>query len=168
MPIKFKLYQACALYLLLWGSGFLLWAIYESVRSGIERNDAVPIILAFLILSLVVVKAVLSIRAVKHYRDAALHTKYEKGLFIAGYCFIILFTAGILLLIVFVIVPEDFYRRYKLGYQLAPQEALMDTGICLADAAAIYLAILGLPLLKAIRARQAENLMSFEIEGEKI
>ncbi|HVX49425.1 MAG TPA: hypothetical protein VHB48_04680 [Chitinophagaceae bacterium] len=164
MPVKFKLYQACAYYLLLWATCFIIWAIYQTLRYGSGGNPVI-IVLVFLTLAGVIAKAVLSIKAIKYYKQLTAPGRAEKTAFITAYGFIILLAAGLLLLIIFVIIPDDFINRHDTTLLPAGDVVIMDTSIMLANAAAIYFTITDPALLKAIRLRQYKNLFSFELDS---
>lgn len=165
MPLQFKLYYACAMYLLLWGSGFFMWMFYQSAAHGTGSETAI-IFTAFLIVALVTATGFMDIRAVKRYKEASLLSKTEKRFFIALYCFIILFAIGVSLLLGLLIIPEELRRRNYDGYmgRINMEDLVLTGGLLLAAIAAIYLAVTGLLLLRAIHLKHRENLLSFEIE----
>lgn len=165
MPLKFKLYYACAMYLLLWASLFFMWMFYQSAIHGMGSEIGI-ILTAFLIVALNIVTGVTGIRAIKHYKQASSLSKTERAVFIAMYCFNILFAIGVSLLLGLVIIPEMFRRRDYFDYipRLNIEDLALSTGLLFAGIASIYLAVTGLFLLKAIRLKQRENLLSFEIK----
>lgn len=165
MPLQFKLYYVCAMYLLLWGSGFFMWMFYQSAAHGTGGETAV-IFTAFLIVALVAATGVIGIRAVKRYKEASLLSKTEQRFFIALYCYIILFAIGVSLLLGLLIIPEELRRRNYNGYtgRINIEDMVLTGGLLLAGIASLYLAVTGLLLLKAITLKHRENLLSFEIE----
>jgi len=163
MPLKWKIYNACATYLLVWGTAFSLWGVYKTIENGVVNNDTIGIVVLFSILAIIIAKAVLSLKAIRHYKEATLPGRAEKVLFIIAFCFIVLFNTGALLAAIFFIIPEIYRRDYNTN---APGllEVVLVFGLFAAGVVSVYLVITDLMLLKAIRKKQQDNLLSFEIE----
>ncbi len=130
MPAKWKIYNACSLYLVLWGIFFFIYGVYSSItESANQRQTALEVLILGLLL-LVICKAYLNIRAIRRYKNEALLSKTEKGLFIAGYCLIVLFALGNIFLAAAFIIPEDFVHGNFIdeNNRLDYRELLLDAG----------------------------------------
>jgi len=165
MPLKFKFYYAASLYLLLWGSALVLFVAYTFVTEEFGGQDFEWASLFLTIIILLLYKTALSIKAIRFYNKTILPSTLQKRLFIAGFCYIILFSVGISLLCLLLIVPEDFLRTREYYSTVRVRQLFLDISFFVANIAAIYLAIFDLILLKAIRIKQRDNLLSFEFEG---
>jgi len=163
MPVYIKLYYTCAIYFLLWFTGLGIWFTYNIIRYAVhDRDGAIAAMLILLVLAVTLVKGLVSIKAWQCYRRAAQLTTAAHRLFVTMYYFTLLLGLGLLLLVIFVI-PGDLRQNYTYGSWLSPTIILLDGGVLLLTIASVYFAITDWFMLKAIRKKQEENLMSFEV-----
>ncbi len=131
--------------------------------TGDEANAFYQILSIFLML-LIITKTVMSIGAVQRYTKNKQFSKTGRVLFIIGFGLICLVAIGLLLMCVFVIVPEEFFKHPFEKYGPSLKDLLMDISFFVATICAINIAIFDLVLLKAIRTKNEENLLSFELD----
>jgi hypothetical protein len=168
MPLKFKIYYACSLYLLLWAGGIFSYGLY-SMLTDTSHDNTLPQYFALFILTLIVYNAASSMVAVRRYRKSKMPSKVGRVLLIIGFAFNCLLSLAILALLIFVVVPDDFFRITDTSqYGLSSTTVfLQDVSIFLADVCAIQLAATGLALLKATNKKYNDNLLSFEIDNDE-
>jgi hypothetical protein len=169
MPIKFKIYYASSIYMLLWSTGIFIYGAYSMLTEDFARGDTGIGLLILLAFGLTGVKTIFNLRALRNYKQSSMPSGTERVLFIIGFCFIILMAIGLLLLSFFVIIPSDFRRQaYNDSYSISNYRLLfVDSSFFIAGACAIHMAIYDLILLKEIGRKQIDNLLSFEIESDE-
>ncbi len=168
MPLKWKIYYACCLYTLSWITIIYAVAGFATIKDGFRDTTALAISLALLVFVIIVGKCLLSFRAISHYKNNTLQSKIEKVLFIISFGLIILVAIGIVLLSIFIIIPEDLLSRgdiYEAPRKIPLSELVLDYSFFAGGVCSIFLAIFDLILLKAIRKRYYDTLLSF---GEDI
>jgi len=164
MPTKYKIHYACTIYLLLWASGMFLLGLYFTVSEP-GSNAAGPVLFLF-ILALVITKATTGLLVIKHYKKSTLPSKALRVIFIIGFGIICLVALTIVLLSVFLIIPEDFTRHRDDMYGgQRYDELLLDISFFIGGICAIYVAIFDLVLLNATQKQHEENLLSFELDN---
>lgn len=163
MPLKFKLYYASSLYLLIWSAWLFLYGSYETFTDDHTDGNFIYDFLALFLIALIIFKAILSLKATCYYKNSISYSKSGKIVFIIGFCINVVLFIGILLLCIFVIIP-DF--RQERDYDSTPsyETRLMSISFVITVICSAYLCIFDLILLKAISKKQRENLLSFELE----
>lgn len=156
MPAYIKWYCVFAVYLALWAAGTTVVYTYNVIKGGENTaRDMIFIIFAYTLFILAFVKGLVSIKACKRYRQSAMLTTAERDVFMASFCYIILFAAGMLLVSVFDI-QADLVNNYQI---ISGATILADVCVVLTAVAGIYFSITDLILLKAIRKKYEESLL---------
>jgi hypothetical protein len=162
MPVKFKIYYACSLYLLLWGCAMTTFLYLTPLKDRLGRPNTAITITMCLLFVILIVKSLLSIKAVHHYKSNTRHSKGGRRLFISTFCLTILVTlimsaTAILMLGNLIKNGEDTDAQGHVYISQLLYHVLYFT----ATACSIYLCILDLILLKAIRKGYYNPMLNF-------
>jgi len=166
MPVKWKIYYACTMYLFLWALGMVLYLLYLQLNE--LNGQAFPgFMIACIVLAAWAYKSVLSLTAIKHYKSAITYTDKQKKGFMVGYYLNCMLCVGTMALCAFVVIPNDFMSRGDLVPGPSSVEQLVDFLLFAALACATYLAAIDLALLKTIRQKQLDSLLNFELNDKE-
>jgi len=168
MPLKWKIYYLCSLYLLLSCTVFFCMLVYTAITTSSAAGEIIKsYIIAAAVLAALSFKSVLSIRAIGHFKNYTPHSKFERAAFIAGFCFTLIFGITGFVLCLTIMIPEDFTRhgdQQPLAFgdfsEMVIDFSLFATVLC-----CLFFAVFDLFLLKAIRKRYYNNLI---VLGESI
>lgn len=137
-----------------------LYLLYIQITEP-GAGTGVNVMIGYVVVATWAFKATLSLKALSHYKHITSHTKKERIIFIAGYCLNVFFS-GILLMDIFIVIPQDILQKTGYHGSLQLTDILLDALLFIATVCSAYIGVFDLLLLKAIRNKQLDNLLSFE------
>ncbi len=166
MPVKWKIYYACSLYLPLWSCAMMILLLFNPQANKADPDNLNFTIFFCSMFLILILKSILSFKGVSHYKRNTRHSKTERILFIVGFGLNVLIAIVFSIVSVLVSINLIKYKggvntdvRYYAG-QLLYAVSFLTTAIC-----CIYFSIFDLILLRAIRKKYYSSMLNF---GEDI
>jgi len=171
MPLKFKIYYACALYVLLWVvtmMSFICFAFFRENHGSPSANDYLILSAFWVVFGLYILKVTFSLRALRQYKLQALPGKAEKVFFIIFFAFTALFALIDIIACIAAIVDDapDSLRglvEHSNNPTVSNAAIIFAVSFFIITLSTIYLAIFDLVLAKAIKRKYYNSLANFEI-----
>jgi hypothetical protein len=162
MPIKFRIYYACSLYLLLWSctTGTLLY--FKPLKDDGNHSNASLATTMYVLLVILILKSLLSIKSIQHYKTNTRYSKAGRKLVIAAFILTIIVTLFMSTTAIFMLgdIINNGEDRDSQGHVYINQ-ILFHICFFSAVACSIYLCIFDLILLKAIRKGYYNPMLNF-------
>ena len=167
MPLKWRIYYLCCLYMLLWSITLLFVLCYGVIRTRFSTETLLYAGIILAILAIPVFKSILAIRGLNHYKNGTLQSKAERKTFVVSFCLVALFAIGCLMLCIFEIIPQDFMHHPNSDYIAHRDypEMVLDYATFLLTICSLLVAASDLFLLKAIHKKYYDSLI---VLGESI
>lgn len=170
MPLQWKIYCVCNVYVFLWGTVFFFMLLYDVLISHLTDDDAFFHDFSIGLLFWMPLKAILSLKSVRHYRKGTLPQKWERRLIqisfcvsVIAICFLILIS--LTLLVGFTLHPSDFISHDE----KFPFRALdFVRSILLATFCTVFINALDISVLKAISEKYYAGLILAEDSVNKL
>jgi len=165
MPLKWRIYYWCSLYIATWSISLFLFYLYSvsTVRYGSDYLIFGSIL--FVVLLAFTWKAVLSVKTISHYKNAGMYTKKEKIFFIIGFCITAIFVLIGSYASIFAIVPELMRSHDNLSSNILKstyaRQMLLSIPLFIAIICGLYVSIFDPVLLKAIRKKYYNTHLNF-------
>ena len=170
MPLKWKIYCVYSVYVFLWGAGFFFILLYDALTSHLRDDDAFFHDFLIGLLFWMPLKAILSLKSLRHYRKSTIPNKWERRLIRISFCITIiaicfLIVISLPLLVEFVLYPSDFVNHDE----KYPFRALaIAVSILLATICTVFVNVLDISVLKAIRKKYYDSLILDEDYANKL
>jgi len=164
MPLKFTLYNKCAFALLIWCACTFVWQAYLIIITTPVSAISFSSLLLLFLLPVIAGKCILSIRAIRLYKKAALQRPAEVWFFIGAFCINVLFACVTIWLSTAIFLPGSIFNTEHNTGWLYVWRLLLNISVLVAGLLSSYLALFDLPLWDKIPAMHEEALLTFEIE----
>ena len=147
----------------------LLFFCYGALARRISTADDYAIFgITFVLISLMIVKSILSIRATSHYKNTTAPSKKERILFISLFIATTIFILLVIAFCVLYVIPQYFLQSDTKNQSLAPRWNVLTAfyiSMFILVFTGCFVSVCDLFLLKAIRKKYHDHLF---IMGESI
>ncbi len=160
MPLQWKIYYWCSVYVLLWCVISFCFSVYVSFLTLPSLTEVLNLFVIALILSVVFFSAWQCAQVIKHYQNNKALSNKSKLLFKVAFISQILITA-FLCLFFYLFIEVHYFNMQDENYESQPwldyERVVPDFLNVLMAIASLYNIFLHLPLLKAIGQNQHSN-----------